>query len=197
MTSPLLSVSDLRVGFGSGDRVREVVHGVGFDVAPGEILAIVGESGSGKSVTAMSLLGLLPRDTSRIIAGKAIFEGENLFDTGVLSRVYGEPIQAKDAADFARKVSGKVSDQLGLDGAAAAKVQALIQQHAAAASELWADKAMPVETSDLSMLRAGRTQAALRRQVEMLRAIAREVPLTAEQRKKLTSLQRVFVPLPR
>ncbi|MCC7398803.1 MAG: hypothetical protein IT455_17180 [Planctomycetes bacterium] len=129
--------------------------------------------------------------------GSRAFEGENLFDTGVLSRVYGEPIQAKDAADFARKVSGKVSDQLGLDGAAAAKVQALIQQHAAAASELWADKAMPVETSQLSMLRAGRTQAALRRQVEMLRAIAREVPLTAEQRKKLTSLQRVFVPLPR
>lgn len=129
--------------------------------------------------------------------GSRAFEGESLFDTGVLSRVYGEPIQATDAADFAHKVSGKVSDQLGLDGAAAAKVQALIQQHAAAASELWADKAMPVETSQLSMLRAGRTQAALRRQVEMLRAIAREVPLTAEQRKKLTSMQRVFVPLPR
>ncbi|TXH86577.1 MAG: ABC transporter ATP-binding protein [Rhodoferax sp.] len=51
---PLLQVRDLRIAFGS----QEVVHGIGFDVLPGQRLALVGESGSGKSLTALSLLGL-------------------------------------------------------------------------------------------------------------------------------------------
>lgn len=51
---PLLTVENLRVAFGA----REVVHGVSFDIRPGEKLALVGESGSGKTITALSLLGL-------------------------------------------------------------------------------------------------------------------------------------------
>jgi microcin C transport system ATP-binding protein len=54
---PLLSVRDLRIGFGS----KTVVQGVSFDLRPGEKLALVGESGSGKTITALSLLKLLPQ----------------------------------------------------------------------------------------------------------------------------------------
>lgn len=56
----VLSVEDLRVSYATRAGRREVVHGVGFAVGEGEVLALVGESGSGKSTTAHALLGLLP-----------------------------------------------------------------------------------------------------------------------------------------
>jgi len=60
MSPPLLSVTDLAVTFGQTSDVIEAVRGVSFDLVEGETLALVGESGSGKSVTALSLLQLLP-----------------------------------------------------------------------------------------------------------------------------------------
>ncbi|MER8863772.1 ABC transporter ATP-binding protein [Mesorhizobium sp. M0751] len=66
---PLLSVSDLRVGFGRNPKANEVVRGVSFDLADGETLAIVGESGSGKSVTALSINRLVDYGGGRITAG--------------------------------------------------------------------------------------------------------------------------------
>ena len=59
-TTPLLSVRDLSIAFRQGGRETLAVDRVSFDVAKGETLALVGESGSGKSVTALSILKLLP-----------------------------------------------------------------------------------------------------------------------------------------
>jgi len=67
--SPLLSVRDLRVGFGRDPAANEVVRGVSFELAAGETLAIVGESGSGKSVTALSINRLVDFGGGRITGG--------------------------------------------------------------------------------------------------------------------------------
>jgi peptide/nickel transport system ATP-binding protein len=73
----LLTVDRLSISFGSGTRALPVLDGVSFALARGEALALVGESGSGKSVTALSLLRLLP-PSARVTDGRATFKGENL-----------------------------------------------------------------------------------------------------------------------
>jgi peptide/nickel transport system ATP-binding protein len=60
----VLSITDLTISFRTEDGTVDAVKGIGFDVAPGEIVAVVGESGSGKSVTSMSVLGLLPKTST-------------------------------------------------------------------------------------------------------------------------------------
>ncbi len=67
----LLEVQQLSVAFGE----KEVVRNISFSIAKKEVLAIVGESGSGKSVTALQLMGLLPRKASKITNGNIYFEG--------------------------------------------------------------------------------------------------------------------------
>ena len=76
----LLHVDDLRIAF-EGDRGRrtDAVTGISFEIARGETLGVVGESGCGKSVTALSLMRLLPRETARV-SGAITFEGRNIHD---------------------------------------------------------------------------------------------------------------------
>jgi peptide/nickel transport system ATP-binding protein len=77
---PLLEVRDLATHFFNIDGVTRAVDGVSFDLMPGETLGIVGESGCGKSVTALSIMRLLPARMGRTVAGSVIFDGTNLLD---------------------------------------------------------------------------------------------------------------------
>ena len=77
MTEPLLSVEQLQTHFATSDGINRAVDGVSFHVNAGETLAIVGESGCGKSVTAMSILRLIPEPPGKI-AGAIKFQGKDL-----------------------------------------------------------------------------------------------------------------------
>ena len=77
MNEPLLSVEQLQTHFATMDGVNRAVDGVSFHVNAGETLAIVGESGCGKSVTAMSILRLIPEPPGKI-AGAIKFHGRDL-----------------------------------------------------------------------------------------------------------------------
>jgi oligopeptide transport system ATP-binding protein len=104
VSEPLLRVSDLTVSFRTPRGMVRAVEGVSFDVAPGETLAIVGESGSGKSVTALSILRLIPDPPGRIERGEVLFEGQDLLkldDAGIravrgnrIAMIFQEPMSS-------------------------------------------------------------------------------------------------------
>jgi hypothetical protein len=140
---------------------------------------------------------LTPEQSKAIYPGGANgYDGGSLFDTGVTMRAHMQPVEAKNPTEFAKSVSQDLTRQLGLDEAAAQQVRDIIAR-GAAADELWRDPAAPAELSQAHFLRAGRTKAALRRQVEWMRQIRQQVQLTPEQLQKLGKMSRVAVPLPR
>ena len=77
-SAPILDVRDLRVAFDTDDGRFTAVDGVSFHVHAGKTLGIVGESGCGKSVTAFSLMKLLPQPTGLITGGSILFRGQDL-----------------------------------------------------------------------------------------------------------------------
>jgi oligopeptide/dipeptide ABC transporter ATP-binding protein len=78
MATPLLQISGLTVGFGTDRGPIRPVQDVHLSVFPGQTLAVVGESGCGKSVTALSILRLIPTPPGQIIAGKIVLEDRDL-----------------------------------------------------------------------------------------------------------------------
>ncbi|MBV8481153.1 MAG: ABC transporter ATP-binding protein [Actinobacteria bacterium] len=76
MSEPVLEVENLTVSFPTDEGTVQAVRGVGFSLHPGRVLGIAGESGSGKSVTALAIMGLLPRNAR--VAGSVRFRGEEL-----------------------------------------------------------------------------------------------------------------------
>jgi peptide/nickel transport system ATP-binding protein len=79
-SAPLLEVEGLYVHFETSRGIVHAVEGLSFTVNRGEVVAIVGESGSGKSVSALSIMRLLPRHTGRIPKGRVVFDGRNLLE---------------------------------------------------------------------------------------------------------------------
>jgi oligopeptide/dipeptide ABC transporter ATP-binding protein len=90
----LLEVKNLHTHFFTREGVVRAVDGVDFEVESGGTLGIVGESGCGKSVTALSIMGLIPKPPAKIVEGHVLFEGRDLtkLDEGDLEDVRGNEI---------------------------------------------------------------------------------------------------------
>ncbi len=90
----LLSVKDLKIHFRSDDELARAVDGISFDVGREETVCLVGESGCGKTVTALSILGLIPRPPGEIAGGRILFKDQNLleFDEDQLQTIRGNHI---------------------------------------------------------------------------------------------------------
>ena len=126
---PLLTVSDLGVVFGKGANEVTAVKGASFTLDKGETLALVGESGSGKTVTALSILGLLPYPLARHPAGSIMFRGEELLNApeptlrkvrgNRIGMVFQEPMTSLNPLHNIEKQVGEVLEiHAGMTGAA-------------------------------------------------------------------------------
>ena len=76
----LLSIKNLKTHFTVGESIVKAVDGVSFNLEAGKTFAIVGESGSGKSITALSIMGLLPNNLAQTERGEILFDNKNLID---------------------------------------------------------------------------------------------------------------------
>ncbi|MBO0735890.1 MAG: ABC transporter ATP-binding protein [Alphaproteobacteria bacterium] len=127
---PILAVEDLRTWFFTRDGVVRAVDGVSFHVTPGETLAIVGESGCGKSVTALSVLRLIPSPPGRIVSGRISFAGRDLLNLSEaemrdvrgneISMIFQEPMTSLNPVlTIGRQIAETLSVHQGLDRRAA------------------------------------------------------------------------------
>src|SRR6201986_4715197 len=127
---PLLEIDDLRTWFFTRDGVVRAVDGVSFRVIPGETLAIVGESGCGKSVTALSILRLIPSPPGRIVSGAIRFAGRDLLalsETEMrrvrgneISMIFQEPMTSLNPVlTIGRQIAETLTLHQGLDHKAA------------------------------------------------------------------------------
>ena len=131
----LLEVEDLATQFFTRDGVVRAVDGVSFHVSRGETLGVVGESGCGKSVTALSILRLLPQGLGRIVAGHVRFEGQDLTTLDEnemkalrghrISMIFQEPMTSLNPVlTVGTQIAENVTRHLGL-GAHAARERAI------------------------------------------------------------------------
>ena len=127
---PILSIDNLHVEFRQGGNVTHAVRGLSFDIHDKETVALVGESGSGKSVTALSVLKLLPYPQAHHPAGSIVYEGQELLsaDEKVLRQVRGneismifqEPISSLNPLHTVERQVGEILDvHRGMSGAQA------------------------------------------------------------------------------
>jgi peptide/nickel transport system ATP-binding protein len=126
----ILDITDLRTWFFTRDGVVRAVDGVSFHVFPGETLAIVGESGCGKSVTALSILRLIPSPPGRIVSGAIRFAGRDLLGLSEaemrqvrgndISMIFQEPMTSLNPVlTIGRQIAETLTLHQGLDYKAA------------------------------------------------------------------------------
>ncbi|MBW2622400.1 MAG: ABC transporter ATP-binding protein [Deltaproteobacteria bacterium] len=118
MAETLLKINDLSVDFSSGEKVVHAVRNVSLEIASGETLALVGESGSGKSVTALSILRLLPYPDASHPSGQIVFSGRETLTASEpeiralrgnrISMVFQEPLTSLNPLHSIEKQIGEV-----------------------------------------------------------------------------------------
>lgn len=129
MSCSLLRVRDLKTWFGSGDKRVRAVDGVSFDIARGETLALLGESGCGKSVTALSVMRLVPEYAGRIVSGSVQLRGEPLLTLpdiamrhirgSKIAMIFQEPMTSLNPVlTIGYQIGESLSLHLGLNGQA-------------------------------------------------------------------------------
>ncbi|WP_331372810.1 ABC transporter ATP-binding protein [Sinorhizobium chiapasense] len=140
MTEPLLSVRDLSVAFHQGGETSVAVDHISFDIKRGETVALVGESGSGKSVSANSILKLLPYPAASHPSGEIFFNGKDLLKAtdaelrhvrgNDITMIFQEPMTSLNPLHTIEQQIGEILDlHQGIEGAAArAKTLELLNQ---------------------------------------------------------------------
>lgn len=130
MAEPLLQVNNLKTYFKTQDGIVKAVDGVSYYVHKGETLGIVGESGCGKSVSALSIMRLIPQPPGRIVGGEIIFDGEDLLSLSEdemrhvrgnrISMIFQDPMTSLNPVlTICRQVSEALELHLGMDRASA------------------------------------------------------------------------------
>jgi microcin C transport system ATP-binding protein len=129
-SAPLVQVRDLSVRFGSGEGAVDAVKGVSFCIGQGETVALVGESGSGKTVSALSILKLLPYPPASHPSGEILFGGQDLLTAPAsamrlirgrkISIIFQEPMTSLNPLHCIEKQVGEIMKlHRGLDDARA------------------------------------------------------------------------------
>jgi oligopeptide transport system ATP-binding protein len=130
--SPLLEVADLRTHFFTPDGVVKAVNGVSFTLDEGEALGLVGESGCGKSVSALTLVRLIPQPPGRIVSGQVNFQGRDLLKLqehemrkvrgNDMAMIFQDPMTSLNPVlSIGRQIGEAVELHKGLDRAASRK----------------------------------------------------------------------------
>jgi len=130
MSEPIISVKDLETVFRQGGNVTPALRGISFEIGERETVALVGESGSGKSVTALSILKLLPYPSAHHPAGSIMFNGEDLLQTkergmrrmrgNEISMIFQEPMSSLNPLHTVERQIGEILDvHRGMSGAEA------------------------------------------------------------------------------
>jgi len=129
MTDPILSVRDLSVAFHQGGNTSVAVDHISFDIRRGETVALVGESGSGKSVSANSILKLLPYPSASHPSGEIVFNGKDLLKASDaelrhargndITMIFQEPMTSLNPLHSIERQIGEILElHQGLEGAA-------------------------------------------------------------------------------